>query len=123
MNLRVYRSYGDPKREGLSWDERWQGYDKGLVTCWEVVRELRQKNPELAERARRGELPVLGWKGGVEKVTKIKEKYGSLKYLAQWQGLRGEDLNVDLSQEIELICSKAGIKVTYTGNAEKFSNP
>ena len=34
----------------------------------------REKYPELAERAEKGELPVLGWKGGVEKKIKKGEK-------------------------------------------------
>ena len=60
--------------------------------CWEVGRELREKKPELARRAENGELPALGWKGGVETKTKKGEIYGTLFYLAQWQGLRGDDL-------------------------------
>ena len=123
MNQRVTRSYKERKREGLSWDERWRGRDKGLITCWEVGRELCEKEPELAERARNGELPVLGWKGGVQKRTKQKEKYGTLFYLAQWQGLRGEDLDIDLSQETELICSRTGMKVIYTPDVNKYGNP
>ncbi len=119
MNQRIHRSYNEPKREGFSFDERWRGPDKGLITCWEVGRELGKKRPELAERARNGELPVLGWKGGIEKKIK-KEKYGTLFYVAQWQGLRGEDLNIDLSEEIELICSRTGMKVIYTTDAEKY---
>ena len=122
MSQRIYRSYHEPKREGLSWDERWKGQDKGLITCWEVGRELSKKEPELWERAKNGELPVLAWKGGVdvEKKIKKKEKYGSLSYLAQWQGLRGDDLNIDLSKEIELICSKTGMKVIYTKDVNKY---
>jgi hypothetical protein len=111
MSQRIYRSYGQPKRERLSWEEIWQGDDKGLILCWEIGREMLQSEPELARRAENGELPVLVWKGGVEKKTKISEKYGTLNYLAQWQGLRGEDLNIDLYEEQELICSKSGMKV------------
>ena len=122
MNHLIFRSYKDPKREGLSWDERWRGPDKGLITCWEVGRELSLRKPELAERAMNGELPVLGWKGGVEKKTKKKEKYGTLFYLAQWQGLRGEDLDIDFTQETELICSRTHIKVIYTSDAKKYGN-
>ncbi len=83
---------------------------------------MRQREPELAQRAENGELPVLVWKGGVEKKIKKREKYGTLNYLAQWQGLRGEDLNIDLSEELELICSKTGMKVIYTGDVKKYGN-
>ncbi len=122
MNQRIHRSHKEPKREGLSWDERWKGKDKGLITCWEVGRELREKEPELAFRAEKGELPVLGWKGGVEKKTKKGEKYGTLFYLAQWQGLRGDDLDIDLSQQPELVCTKTGMRVIYTDDLKKYGN-
>ena len=122
MSQRIYRYCQEPRREGLSWDERWRGPDNGLVICWEVGRELGRKKPELADRAKNGELPVLAWKGGVEKKTKKNEKYGTLYYLAQWQGLRGVDLDLDLSEESELICSRTGIKVIYTGDVKKYGN-
>ena len=102
--------------------ELWDGDDRGLILCWELGREKRQREPELARRAENGELPVSAWKGGVEKKTKIGKKYGTLNYLAQWQGLRGEDLNIDLSEETELICSKTGMKVIYTGDVKKYGN-
>lgn len=122
MNQRIFRSHTEPKREGLSWNERWKGKDKGLITCWEVGRELREKEPELASRAENGELPVLGWKGGVEKKTKKGEKYGTLFYLAQWQGLRGNDLDIDISQEPWLKCSRTGMRVIYTGDPKKYGD-
>ena len=92
---RIYRPFKVPIRKGLSWEEYWRGDDAGLIKCWEVGRKLSDREPELAERAKKGELPVLGWKGGVAKKIKKKEKYGTLLYLAQWQGLRGEDLDVE----------------------------
>lgn len=122
MTQHIHRSYKEPTREGLSWAERWEGPDKGLITCWEVGRELSEKDPELAARAKKGELPPAGWKGGVEKTTKQKEKYGTLFYLAQWQGLRGDDLDIDLSKDTELICSRTGMKVIFTGDVEKYAN-
>ena len=122
MNQRIYRSYKEPIRENPSWDERWRGPDKGLITCWEVGRGRSKKEPELAEQAINGELPVLGWKGGIEKKIKKKEKIGTLFYLAQWQGLRGDDLDIDLSQESELICSRTGMKVIFTGDVEKYGS-
>ena len=122
MSNRIYRSYQEPKREDISWEERWRGPDRGLINCWEVGRELRKNDPELAELAERGELPVLGWKGGVKPDTKIKEKYGTLNYLAKWQGLRGEDLDIDMSKERLLICSRTNTKVIFTGDVEKYGN-
>ncbi len=98
------------------------GTDNGLITCWEVGRINRIKSPELAARAMNGELPVLPWKGGVEKKLK-KEKYGSLYYLAQWQGLRNEDLDIDTSEERRITCIKTGMTVIYTGDASKYVEP
>jgi len=51
-----------------------------------------------------------------------KKKHGTLFYLAQWQGLRGDDLDIDLSEETELVCSKIGMKVIYTGDIKKYGN-
>ncbi len=122
MSQRVFRSYKEFRREGLSWEDRWKGNDKELITCWEVGREMREKEPDLARRAENGELPLMGWKGGVDKKTGKGEKYGTLFYLAQWQGLRGEDLDIDLSKEPVLICSKTGMQVIYTGDVNKYGN-
>ena len=119
MNSHIYRSYQEPNRVGLSWNECWRGYDQGLICCWEKGRELSKKEPILAECAIKGELPILVWKGGVEKKIKSK-KYGTLFYLAQWQGLRGENLDIDLSKEIEITCSKTGMKVIFTSEINKY---
>jgi len=102
--------------------ELWQGEDKGLILCWELGRELRKKEPELANRAENRELPPLGWKGGVERLIKAGEKVGTLFYLAQWQGLRGQDLHIDLFEEPMIVCSRTGIKVVFTGDYNKYAN-
>jgi hypothetical protein len=122
MSQRIYRSWNEPKREALSWNERWKGEDTGLILCWEVGREIRERAPELAKRAENGELPVMGWKGGAEKRTREGVKYGTLYYLAQWQGLRGEDLDIDLSEEPEVVCSRTGMKVIFTCDDKKYAN-
>jgi hypothetical protein len=124
MSQRIYRYFKEPKRERecLSWNALWKDHDQGLITCWEIGRERREKEPEFAKRAENGELPVSEWKGGVKKKLKKGKKYGTLKYLAEWQGLRGEDLDIDLSQEPELICSKTEMKVIYTGDIKKYGN-
>ena len=122
MKRRVRRSRDEPIREGLSWAERWRGADKGLIACWEAGRAQRLRQPDLAERASRDELPPLCWKGGVDKKIK-KGKYGTLNYLAHWAGLRGEDLDLDLSQEYELTCARTGMTVTFTGDKEKWRAP
>ncbi len=115
MATNIYRSIEEPNRKGLIWEELWKSSDNGLIACWERGRVKAADNPELAESCKNGELPVLAWKGGVH--TKIKDKkYGSLFYLATWQGLRGEDLNINLQEEITVVCSKTQVKVVFTAN-------
>ena len=123
MSVHIVRSCQQPKRENLSYDELWQGPDNGLIASWEVGRDKRLADPALAQKAADHELPVLGWKGGADKELKKNEKYGSLKYLAQWQGLRGEDLDIDADKEVTLTCSRTGMVVTYTADRSKYSQP
>ncbi|MCG2432144.1 hypothetical protein [Aequorivita xiaoshiensis] len=120
---RIYRSFSEPDRKNLTWEETWRREDKGLIKNYEVGRALAIKEPELAEKAKRGELPVLGYKGGVEKVLKKKEKIGALNYIAEWQALRGEDLNIDMDEEMVLTCTRTGVTVTFTMDLEKLKNP
>ncbi|TWC12064.1 MULTISPECIES: hypothetical protein [unclassified Pseudomonas] len=118
----VKRTIDTPPRTGLTREELWESQDKGLIKCWEIGRDRATKFPELAQRCRAGELPVLGWKGGVNRSLKKNEKFGCLKYLAQWQGLRGEDLDIDLSQERTLTCTSTKMVVTFTPDRAKYVN-
>tara|TARA_B110000037_G_scaffold142260_1_gene160936 strand:- start:999 stop:1391 length:393 start_codon:yes stop_codon:yes gene_type:complete len=119
---RIYRSFSEPDRENLTWEETWRREDKGLIKNYEVGRALAKKEPELAEKAKRGELPVLGYKGGVDKTLMKKEKIGALNYIAKWQALREEDLNLNLDEEIVLTCTKTDMRVTFTMDLEKLKN-
>jgi hypothetical protein len=121
MASHIFRTISTPLRpEGLSFEERWKREDKGLIISWEVGRQLAERKSELSVKALRGELPELPWKGGTDKESlKIKHKYGALHYLAEWQGLRGEDLDLDLEREYTLTCSRTGIDVTYTNDINK----
>ena len=121
MSKHIHRSRHEPIRDNPSFDERWNGPDNGLITCWEVGRKENIKFPELAKKAKNGELPILLWKGGINRKTQKKVKYGCLNYLAQWQGLRDEDLDIDMSEEIEIICSKTGMKVIFTADFNKYN--
>jgi hypothetical protein len=121
MSNHIFRSINEPIRENPSFEERLRGPDKGLIIAWEVGRNKRIEEVELAETAERGELPKLGYKGGIDKKIQLQEKYGSLNYLAQWQGLRGEDLDIDLSEEKKIICSRTGIKVIFTADLSKLT--
>ncbi|WP_053157130.1 hypothetical protein [Pseudomonas sp. P1.8] len=122
MTQRIHRSINTPFRTGLNREALWEAHDKGLIKCWEVGRQRASRFPDLAKQCLAGELPVLGWKGGVNRSLKKLEKYGSLKYLAQWQGLRGEDLDVDLCDERALTCSRTSMVVTFTPDRTKYFN-
>jgi hypothetical protein len=121
MEMRVYRSKTEIARYGINWDEQWNGQDNGLIACWERGREKRIEDPSLAALAATGQLVVLPWKGGVEKSIKKKQKFGTLFYLAMWQGLRGEDLNIDPAEEITLSCAATGMVVVFTSDITKYA--
>jgi hypothetical protein len=111
----------DPGRDSMTWEERWEGADKGLIAAWERGREKSGEDLILAAAARRGELVALPWKGGVERATKQTRRYGTLLYLAMWQGLRKEKLDIDMECETALTCSRTGMTITYTPDASKYS--
>lgn len=115
----MYRSINAPLRLDPSFDERWGTVDLGLITSWERGREKSTEEPKLAEQARAGQLIVLPWKGGVEKAIQKKLKYGVLNYLAMWQGLRGEDLNIDVEKETLLTCTATDMTVVFTSDLTK----
>jgi hypothetical protein len=104
---------------GDSFEEIWHGPDQGLICCWLRGLEKAKEDPALAEKARMGELPVLAWKGGVEKKLKSGVKVGSINYVATWQGLRGENLDIDFDADTELKCSRTGVKVTFTSSTDR----
>jgi len=110
----LYRSTREPIREGLTWDETWRGPDDGLIWCWERGRQERVEKPELAARADAGELVSLDWKGGVQEKLKTGKRLGTLKYLATWQGIRGEDLDLVLDEEHTLVCTRTGQAVVFS---------
>lgn len=66
---------------------------------------------------------MLPWKGGVERSTKQTLRFGCLNYLAMWQGLRGEDLEVDLHEERVLTCPRTQMVVRFTHDQSKFVEP
>ena len=118
--LRLTRSIEEPTRTNLSWEQLWQASDKGLIACWESGRAKGLEDTGLASAARNGELMILPWKGGVERALKTGKKYGTLNYLAMWQGLRGETLNICLVEDTSLTCSRTGMIVTYTSDSTKY---
>lgn len=122
--MKVSRSINTPLRDlnSLSFAERFGTEERGLITAWECGRRLAEKSPDIAEAAIRGELPELPWKGGVAKYLIKPFKYGSLNYLAELQGLRGEDLCIDVDNEVSIVCSKYGLEVVFTNDYEKLKS-
>lgn len=94
--------------------ERIDGPDQGIVNAWLAGIAKRREGSQLQSQALAGELPLLPYKGGVERALKTKQKIGALHYLAMWQGLRGEDLRVDTEAEPELTCTRTGVLVSFT---------
>lgn len=120
LAVRLNRSINEPIRDfqNMSWDDLWRGEDQGLIHCWERGRMKRTESPALAARAEQGELMILNWRGGVEKKMQAEKKLGTLQYLANWQGLRGEDLDITLEDETLLTCAKTGQTVTFSAKSE-----
>ncbi|TWT41465.1 hypothetical protein KOR42_48180 [Thalassoglobus neptunius] len=110
---RLFREITTPIREGMSTQDLWSGPDHGLIYCWERGRQKRDEDPKLAALAEAGELVVLAWRGGVETAQKG-EKFGWLNYLATWQGLRGDDLEILLDDDKVIKCGRTGQEVTFT---------
>lgn len=119
MVTHLHRSIEKPIRKNLSRTEMWGDADKGLIWCWEMGRQMRLEDPNLAARAARGELVMLAWKGGVQKRLKVEKKPGTLHYLATWQGLRGEDLDLALEDERVIVCTRTGQAVVFSAKLPK----
>lgn len=124
ISIKVYRSFNTPIRINPDYKERWNWEDKGLITAWEIGRELAISNHALAIKAKNGELPKLGFKGGYEKtLVTNKPKHAPMLYLAKLQGLKGEDLNITQSCEgTMLTCSATGMKTIFTFDTNKYKD-
>ena len=120
--MNINRSIVEPVRLNPNWEERQGDFTQGLITSWERGREKSIEEPALASRALNGELVVLPWRGGVEKEIQKKLKFGAFNYLAMWQGLRSEDLNIDVEDEPELTCTATKMTVVFTTDLAKFTN-
>jgi hypothetical protein len=84
-----------------SYTARWEGADGGVIACWLRGLEMRKEYPHLATLAQEGTLPLLPWRGGIDKAPKSGKRLGAIQYLAGWHGLRGEDLDIDVSVDHE----------------------
>jgi hypothetical protein len=119
MSTRLQRSAKEPIRAGLTYAELWDGPDKSLIYCWEAGRQLRDKDSATAARAAKGEFVSLPWKGGTDDVEelpagkKASARYGALRYLAMWQGLRGDDLDITTESKTTLVCARTNRSVTF----------
>ncbi|MBU0621270.1 MAG: hypothetical protein KJ795_05440 [Gammaproteobacteria bacterium] len=121
--MKVHRLITEPIRPSLTWDEKWKGVDRGLIACWERGRVKGFEAPMLVQQVRNGQLVILPWKGGFEKSINKKQKYGSFYYLAMWQGLRGDDLDIDTEGEPALTCSVTDMTAIFTDDIAKLLKP
>lgn len=119
--MEIRHSIKDPPTPSEDWRGRWEGHDQGLICSWLRGIEKAQQDPALAASAKAGELPVLAWRGGVDKPIKRKDKMGTLLYIATWQGLRGEDLNITLGVDVAMTCSRTGVPVTFTDDIDRLA--
>lgn len=129
--MKIHRSMLEPIRLDASWVECWADVELGLITSWERGRTKSQEMPDLALRAIKNELVMLPWKGGFnlpkpgakpKKEVKLAIKYGVFNYLAMWQGLRREDLNIDTDHELSLTCPREKRAVIFTCSYAKYAN-
>jgi len=130
--MTINRSSNTPPQSAASWGEIWKGQDGGLVQCWETGRTIRRRRTErdleICDRVGRGELPSLRWKGGFEidpddpkQLPKMKKKFGCLQYLATLQGVKGESLAIDATQEVAIRCSRTGVLVVFTADCTRWT--
>lgn len=115
---RVHQPIGEPVPVQGTWAERWEGPDRGLICSWVRGIEKARETPTLREMALRGELPPLAWKGGSDKALKAAKRIGSFHYLAMWQGLRGDDLDIDTDAAFSLTCTRFQTVVTFTDDLQ-----
>ena len=101
VSRQLRRSVRTPIRENISWTDMWKGSDRGLIWCWERGRQRQTEEPDLMTRAREGEFVSLAW------------KRGTLQYLATWQGLRGDDLDIDFDTDRKVVCSKTEKTIVF----------
>ncbi|WP_367847027.1 hypothetical protein [Rhodoferax sp. WC2427] len=117
----VCQRIANPPVVPTDFDARWNGPDFGLVCAWLRGIEKAKEAPDLAQRAAAGELIVLPWKGGVSTAIKGTNKVGALLYVAMWLGMRGNDLVLDTELELQMVCTRTGVPVTYTRDSAKLS--
>ena len=128
--MKINRSITEPIRINMSTNQLWKSYDKGIILSWENGRRMALSNPKLVQDVLDGVLPSLGWKGGINMTLKdgnessplYKYKLGSYHYLAQIQGLRNDNLSIDYSSRLSLVCSRTHITIEFTDDLNLLSN-
>jgi hypothetical protein len=115
----IQASVNNPPAFEHDYDRRLKGPDHGLINAWIAGIRYAKEHPDLAARAQAGELPVLPYRGGVERSIKTRNKIGALQYVAMWQGLRHQDLHLDTESEPVMTCQRTGVPVTFTLDIKK----
>lgn len=115
----IQASANNPPAYEHDYDRRLKGPDQGLINAWIAGISYAKAYPEIAARAQAGELPALPYRGGVERAIKTRNKIGALQYVAMWQGLRNEDLQLDTDAEPVMTCQRTKVPVTFTLDIKK----
>lgn len=119
MEKIVFKSTSDKSRfDNLTWKKRWQGEDNGLIACWEQGRKIAITNETLVTKVKNNELPVLPWKGGYENPIEKTRWHVPFYYYAMWLGLKGEDLKINLDDNIKVTCSRTKMTSIFTNKEE-----
>ena len=84
--MRIYRAITEEIRVDTSFEERWEGVDKGVITSWEVGRQRRES----------GDKKWIDLMGGAEEFPRTGLKRSTPNYEAQLQGFRNQDLDVEV---------------------------
>lgn len=124
MKETIYKSkLAEVSENSKTWAEKWSGKDCGLITCWEIGRKMANSDEVLVNNVKNNELPILPWKGGfVKTLSNQTNKFAPYYYLAMWQGIRGDDLNIDTSIELSMTCSKTNMTSVFTIDHSKYAN-
>jgi len=121
--IKIYRSINEPIRENRSYEERNSSVKASLESAWEAGRKNRESFTKLIPFLKQGGLPKLSFKGGHnmppyknDEPPKYQFKHGHYNYLAQRQGILGEDLNIEVfeDEEQEMICKISTKKTIFT---------
>lgn len=127
--VHVFKSMDEEIRKYSTYSERWETFEKGLITAWESGRKNRDTVfKDEANYLKDGALPKLSFTGGhlmpanEEHKTNYIYRYGTFNYLAQRQGILGLNLDIDTQRDegLVLTCNLTGFKTIFTIDQNRY---